>query len=158
HRASSVVSAGGGGVRGGVSGIGVASITLMCTMLHSTPSARADGRWLRLCGAVCCFADQHGLMTRAEFPVNNSRTRWMATAATSAILLAGCSGGGTTEQDAGGGASGEPAAGGTVHMLQDADFSYLDPARGFDGGVNSFYRLVYRGLTMQAAGDAEDPN
>lgn len=56
------------------------------------------------------------------------------------------------------GTGGEPATGGTVHMLQEADFSYLDPARGFDGGVNSFYRLVYRGLTMQAAGDAEDPN
>src|SRR5690625_7388745 len=43
-------------------------------------------------------------------------------------------------------------------MLQNSDFSYLDPARGFDGGVNAFYRLVYRGLTMQTAGDADDPN
>ncbi|WP_232531705.1 ABC transporter substrate-binding protein [Microbacterium halophytorum] len=43
-------------------------------------------------------------------------------------------------------------------MLQNTDFSYLDPARGWDGGVNAFYRLMYRGLTMQAAGDAEDPN
>lgn len=43
-------------------------------------------------------------------------------------------------------------------MLQNADFSYLDPARGWDGGVNAFDRLIYRGLTMQAAGDAEDPN
>ena len=74
-----------------------------------------------------------------------------------ALLLAGCSGGATssTPTDA---ASGEPQTGGTVHMLQNADFSFLDPARGWDGGVNAFYRLLYRGLTMQAAGDADDPN
>lgn len=106
----------------------------------------------------CGIADQHGLMKREELPVKKPMTRWMAVAAVSTVLLAGCGGGGSTEQASKAGADGEPATGGTVHMLQNADFSYLDPARGFDGGVNAFYRLVYRGLTMQAAGDAEDPN
>ncbi|WP_424466384.1 ABC transporter substrate-binding protein [Pseudoclavibacter helvolus] len=80
----------------------------------------------------------------------------LALATTSIMLLSACGGGAAPQADSG--ASGEPVAGGTVHMLQNADFSYLDPARGFDGGVNAFYRLIYRGLTMQAAGDAEDPN
>ncbi|THV30808.1 ABC transporter substrate-binding protein [Glycomyces paridis] len=78
-----------------------------------------------------------------------------AAAAATALLLTACTGG---PSDSTGGAGDDPVAGGTVHMLQNADFSYLDPARGFDGGVNAFYRLIYRGLTMQAAGDAEDPN
>jgi peptide/nickel transport system substrate-binding protein len=43
-------------------------------------------------------------------------------------------------------------------VLQKADFSYLDPARGFDGGVNAFYRLVFRNLVTKAANDAKDPN
>ncbi|NHI15674.1 ABC transporter substrate-binding protein [Microbacterium sp. CBS5P-1] len=73
------------------------------------------------------------------------------------MLATACSGD-ATEASGGGSAAGEPQSGGTVHMLQTADFSYLDPARGWDGGVNAFYRLMYRGLTMQAAGDAEDPN
>lgn len=71
-----------------------------------------------------------------------------------ALALAGCAGTAEGPADAGD----EPQQGGTVHMLQNTDFSYLDPARGWDGGVNAFYRLMYRGLTMQAAGDAEDPN
>lgn len=83
-------------------------------------------------------------------------TRAAVTAAAAALLLTACTDGGT--DTAGGGAGDDPVKGGTVHMLQNADFSYLDPSRGFDGGVNAFYRLVYRGLTMQAAGDAEDPN
>jgi peptide/nickel transport system substrate-binding protein len=83
-------------------------------------------------------------------------TRAPAVLLAAALLLTGCSGG---QDDASGGGAGDtPTAGGTVHMLQNADFSYLDPARGWDGGVNAFYRLIYRGLTMQAAGDAEDPN
>ncbi|WP_424448500.1 ABC transporter substrate-binding protein [Microbacterium arborescens] len=75
-----------------------------------------------------------------------------------ALALTACSagnGGGSPQQT---GADGQPQTGGTVHMLQNADFSYLDPARGWDGGVNAFYRLLYRGLTMQAAGDSDDPN
>lgn len=82
-------------------------------------------------------------------------TRAPAAMAAAALLLTACGGGDT---DASGNGGEDPVQGGTVHMLQNADFSYLDPARGFDGGVNAFYRLVYRGLTMQAAGDAEDPN
>ena len=80
----------------------------------------------------------------------------LAAATTSILTLSACAGG--TPSEAEGGSNGEPATGGTVHMLQNADFSYLDPARGFDGGVNAFYRLIYRGLTMQAAGNADDPN
>ncbi|MCD0443933.1 ABC transporter substrate-binding protein [Glycomyces sp. A-F 0318] len=84
-------------------------------------------------------------------------TRAAVAVAAAALLLTACTNGGSDEA-AGGSSTDTPAVGGTVHMLQNADFSYLDPARGFDGGVNAFYRLVYRGLTMQAAGDAEDPN
>ncbi|GAA2135426.1 ABC transporter substrate-binding protein [Glycomyces algeriensis] len=84
-------------------------------------------------------------------------TRAAAALAAAALLLTACSGGGQ-EAAGGDGSGGTPQTGGTVHMLQNADFSYLDPARGWDGGVNAFYRLIYRGLTMQAAGDAEDPN
>ncbi|WP_029150347.1 ABC transporter substrate-binding protein [Microbacterium indicum] len=73
------------------------------------------------------------------------------------MLVTGCSGQ-STGSSGSGSAGDEPQSGGTVHMLQNADFSYLDPARGWDGGVNAFYRLMYRGLTMQAAGDADDPN
>ena len=83
----------------------------------------------------------------------------IAATTASVLLLAGCSAGaGEAGQGSQGSGSGEAQTGGTVHMLQNADFSYLDPSRGFDGGVNAFYRLIYRGLTMQAAGDAEDPN
>lgn len=75
-----------------------------------------------------------------------------------ALLLTGCAGGGGGEEPAANQETTGPQSGGTVHMLQNADFSYLDPARGWDGGVNAFYRLLYRGLTMQTSGDAEDPN
>ncbi|WP_211116412.1 ABC transporter substrate-binding protein [Glycomyces buryatensis] len=86
--------------------------------------------------------------------MNKHLTRAPAAILAAALLLTGCSGG---TDDSGGGGD-DPVTGGTVHMLQNADFSYLDPARGWDGGVNAFYRLIYRGLTMQAAGDSEDPN
>ncbi|MGQ7311077.1 ABC transporter substrate-binding protein [Microbacterium arabinogalactanolyticum] len=75
----------------------------------------------------------------------------------SALLITGCS----AKGDPGAGANvseGMPQKGGTVHMLQKADFSNLDPARGWDTGVNAFYRLIYRGLVMRSAGDAKDPN
>lgn len=74
------------------------------------------------------------------------------------MLLSSCSSGGNDASGNGEGSSDSPATGGTVHMLQNSDFSYLDPARGFDGGVNAFYRLIYRGLTAQAPGNADDPN
>ncbi|TDB96811.1 ABC transporter substrate-binding protein [Nonomuraea longispora] len=75
------------------------------------------------------------------------------TSVTLTVLLAltACGGGGGPSQSAGAGAS-KPATGGTVHVLANADFSHLDPARGFDGGVNNFYRLIYRGLTTFGAG------
>lgn len=83
---------------------------------------------------------------------------FIAAATASALLITGCSAGAGDSDGSPSGTDGTPQTGGTVHMLQNADFSYLDPSRGFDGGVNAFYRLIYRGLTMQAAGDAEDPN
>ncbi|TDC25209.1 ABC transporter substrate-binding protein [Streptomyces sp. 8K308] len=86
-----------------------------------------------------------------------------AAAITAAVLTLGaCSNGGP-----GGGADSDgdsvsytdtPERGGTVYVLQNADFSYLDPARGFDGGVNNFYRLVYRTLTTPAPGNSDDPS
>lgn len=39
-----------------------------------------------------------------------------------------------------------------MHLLANADFSHLDPSAGWDGGVNNFYRLIYRGLTTFGAG------
>ncbi|MDN3311005.1 ABC transporter substrate-binding protein [Microbacterium oryzae] len=88
----------------------------------------------------------------------NMRKAALALGVAGALLLTGCAGGGGGEESAANQETTGPQSGGTVHMLQNADFSYLDPARGWDGGVNAFYRLLYRGLTMQAAGDAEDPN
>ncbi|TDE58438.1 ABC transporter substrate-binding protein [Nonomuraea mesophila] len=75
------------------------------------------------------------------------------TSATLTVLLAltACGGGGAPSPGAGA-STAEPATGGTVHVLANADFSHLDPARGFDGGVNNFYRLIYRGLTTFGAG------
>lgn len=45
-----------------------------------------------------------------------------------------------------------------MQVLQSTDFSYLDPSRGFDGGVNALYRLMYRQLVTKAPNDAKDPN
>lgn len=83
------------------------------------------------------------------------RAAVIAVAAT--LVLAGCSGGSPSPNTASGYTS-EPADGGVVQVLQNADFSYLDPAKGWDGGVNNFYRLVYRTLTTPAPGSAKDPN
>ncbi|WP_052460642.1 ABC transporter substrate-binding protein [Microbacterium gorillae] len=83
---------------------------------------------------------------------------FIAVAAAAALLLAGCSTAGSSTKASDAASASTPQKGGTVRILQNADFSYLDPARGFDGGVNAFYRLIYRGLTMQTAGDAKDPN
>ncbi|MEV0890855.1 ABC transporter substrate-binding protein [Promicromonospora sp. MEB111] len=81
-----------------------------------------------------------------------------AVAVAATLALAACGGGTQDASSAGGGGfEAEPAEGGTVQVLQNADFSYLDPARGWDGGVNNFYRLVYRQLTTSAPGSAEDP-
>ncbi|WP_433429387.1 ABC transporter substrate-binding protein [Nonomuraea sp. CA-141351] len=75
---------------------------------------------------------------------------------TAVLALTACGGGGAGgTAPAGGAPSGSAAAaatGGTVHVLANADFSHLDPVRGWDGGVNNFYRLIYRGLTTFGAG------
>ncbi|MFI8992196.1 ABC transporter substrate-binding protein [Streptomyces antimycoticus] len=70
----------------------------------------------------------------------------------STLMLAACSGGPNASSDGAGPGSGKPATGGTVHFLAKSDFSHLDPGLGFDGGVNNFYRLIYRGLTTFGAG------
>lgn len=83
----------------------------------------------------------------------------LAVGVTATLMLSACSGSAAKPTDGStSSAAATPKKGGTVHMLQNADFSYLDPARGWDGGVNAFYRLLYRGLTTQTSGDAEDPN
>ncbi|SDS90312.1 ABC transporter substrate-binding protein [Actinoplanes derwentensis] len=75
----------------------------------------------------------------------------------SVLALQACSGG-ASPSTSGNASGGTAVKGGTVTVLQTTDFSYLDPARGFDGGVNAFYRLVYRTLITKAANDAADPN
>lgn len=87
---------------------------------------------------------------------NGAGRRLLAIGAVSALLLTGCSAGKSTT--ATGAGTGTPKAGGTMHVLQQDDFSYLDPARGWDSGVAQIYRLLYRGLTTQAAGDAKNPS
>ncbi|WP_326793702.1 hypothetical protein OHA79_48850 (plasmid) [Streptomyces sp. NBC_00841] len=65
----------------------------------------------------------------------------------STLMLTACSGGPNASSDGAGAGSATPATGGTVRFLATADFSHLDPGLGWDGGVNNFYRLIYRGLT-----------
>ncbi len=79
-------------------------------------------------------------------------------AASAMLTLSACSGGGAASSSGELDFTDTPARGGTMYMLQNADFSYLDPVRGFDGGVNNFYRLVYRTLTTPAPGNSEDPS
>jgi peptide/nickel transport system substrate-binding protein len=74
-----------------------------------------------------------------------------ALAAAAVLLLAGCTSAGSGS--AGDGPSSTPVKGGTVDVLLNADFSHLDPVQGFDGGVNNFYRLIYRTLTTQSTGE-----
>jgi peptide/nickel transport system substrate-binding protein len=76
--------------------------------------------------------------------------------ASAALALTACGGNtsGATGESAGPGA--KAAQGGTLQVLANAGFSHLDPARGFDGGVNNFYRLIYRTLTTQGAAPGAD--
>ncbi|WP_329475568.1 ABC transporter substrate-binding protein [Kribbella sp. NBC_01484] len=71
--------------------------------------------------------------------------------ASGALALSACGGGTTGAKGESGGPGGKAAQGGTLQVLQNAAYSHLDPARGFDGGVNNFYRLIYRTLTTQGA-------
>ncbi|MGW6200539.1 ABC transporter substrate-binding protein [Kribbella sp. NPDC055110] len=82
--------------------------------------------------------------------------------ASAALALTAC-GGGTSGANGSNGANGasagpgaKAAQGGTLQVLANAAFSHLDPARGFDGGVNNFYRLIYRTLTTQGAAPGAD--
>jgi peptide/nickel transport system substrate-binding protein len=63
------------------------------------------------------------------------------------LALTACGGG---AKDGAAAKTGEPQKGGTVSVLLNADYSHLDPAMGFDGGVNNFYRLIYRTLTTNS--------
>ncbi|NUW36784.1 ABC transporter substrate-binding protein [Nonomuraea sp. SMC257] len=74
------------------------------------------------------------------------------------LALAACGGGGSAGKGttASGSAAKAAASGGTVHYLLTADYSHLDPVRGWDGGVNNFYRLIYRGLTTFGAGPGKE--
>ncbi|MFT2817296.1 ABC transporter substrate-binding protein [Leifsonia sp. A12D58] len=76
-------------------------------------------------------------------------------ALTATLALTGCSAGGSTTENTVG-VSGEPVTGGTLNVLANADFSHLDPTMGFDGGVNNFYRLIYRTLTTQSTGEGAE--
>jgi peptide/nickel transport system substrate-binding protein len=82
----------------------------------------------------------------------------LAGLAAGALALSACTGGGSSSPATGGGSGGTAVKGGTVQVLQSANFSYLDPSRGWDGGVNAFYRLIYRQLVTKAPNDAKDPN
>ncbi|MEV6270529.1 ABC transporter substrate-binding protein [Kribbella sp. NPDC051936] len=71
--------------------------------------------------------------------------------ASAALALTACGGGASGAKDEAAGPGAKAAQGGTLQVLANAAFSHLDPARGFDGGVNNFYRLIYRTLTTQGA-------
>ncbi|MFC4121053.1 ABC transporter substrate-binding protein [Nonomuraea zeae] len=81
---------------------------------------------------------------------------------TAVLALTACGGGGGATPAGNGAGNGSGASGGTavkggtVRVLANADFSHLDPARGWDGGVNNFYRLIYRGLTTFGAGPGKE--
>lgn len=73
------------------------------------------------------------------------------------LALTACSGNATgADKSTSAGPGGPAATGGTVQVLANAGFSHLDPVRGFDGGVNNFYRLIYRTLTTQGAAPGAD--
>jgi peptide/nickel transport system substrate-binding protein len=76
--------------------------------------------------------------------------------ASAALAMTACGGGGTATKGESAGPGAKAAQGGTLQVLANAAFSHLDPARGFDGGVNNFYRLIYRTLTTQGAAPGAD--
>ena len=69
---------------------------------------------------------------------------------TATLGLSACGAGGTTA--GGSAASSAGKSGGTVDFLAQSDFSHLDPARGWDGGVDNFYQVLYRTLVMWKTG------
>ncbi|WP_349723065.1 ABC transporter substrate-binding protein [Microbacterium sp. KR10-403] len=79
------------------------------------------------------------------------RTLLAPIALVGALVLAGCSGGGTSSAPSDS-ASTQAVKGGTVYVL-NSGYSHLDPAQGYDTGVMDFYRLIYRTLTTQGTGD-----
>jgi peptide/nickel transport system substrate-binding protein len=83
---------------------------------------------------------------------NRSLALTGAALAALALTACGAANGGTTRGGSAISDSATPARGGTVYFLAQADFSHLDPARGYDGGVDNFYQLIYRTLTMWDTG------
>lgn len=73
-----------------------------------------------------------------------------AVAATLALSACGSGSGGAS-----GSADAAAKTGGTVYFLTQSDFSHLDPARGWDGGVDNFYQLIYRTLVMWKPGSGK---
>ncbi|MGL3805367.1 ABC transporter substrate-binding protein [Paeniglutamicibacter sp. R2-26] len=67
----------------------------------------------------------------------------------SALLLSACGGGSGNTPAPAPGSGAEGTSGGTVRII-GPDYSHLDPAMGFDGGVTNFYRLIYRTLTTNS--------
>lgn len=83
------------------------------------------------------------------------RDLFMGLTLSASLALTACSGGGSGSGGPGAsgtGTSDTPMKGGTVDVLQNTDFSHLDPTMGFDTGVGDFYRLIYRTLTTQSTG------
>jgi len=76
-----------------------------------------------------------------------------AVAATVTLAVAACGNGGTVAGASS--ASTTAKTGGTVYYLAQSDFSHLDPARGYDGGVDNFYQLIYRTLVMWKPGSGK---
>ncbi|RZT26944.1 peptide/nickel transport system substrate-binding protein [Kribbella sp. VKM Ac-2569] len=76
--------------------------------------------------------------------------------ASAALALTACGGNSSGAKGESAGPGAKAAQGGTLQVLANAAFSHLDPARGFDGGVNNFYRLIYRTLTTQGAAPGAD--
>lgn len=79
------------------------------------------------------------------------RTMLVGLVLSGVLAVSACGGGTTGAKGESAGPGGKAAQGGTLQVLQNAAYSHLDPARGFDGGVNNFYRLIYRTLTTQGA-------
>jgi peptide/nickel transport system substrate-binding protein len=71
----------------------------------------------------------------------------VAIGVTAALALAACSS--TTSGN--NGPTATASTGGTLYVLAENPYSYLDPASGFDAGVDDFYRLIYRTLTNYVA-------
>jgi peptide/nickel transport system substrate-binding protein len=81
------------------------------------------------------------------------KNAFLGLALSMALFATACGGGGGAKNDSG--TAADSQKGGTASVLLNADYSHLDPAMGFDGGVNNFYRLIYRTLTTNSSEDGK---